>query len=126
MKYGDLHEKTLTFLNDDHQPRARYFYYRVILAMNRLCHAPPKTSVQTMGIPDDTIRELTRAWGSEGSYIRENVIRGFIEEMSHELPEDVERDVLSKASEGIVAGEGEKLTASVESMDLESDSERDS
>lgn len=51
---------------------------------------------------DVTMLELSRVWSSHGSYIRENVIRGFIEQLPvgwHEILEDVKEQILSHSTE---------------------------
>ncbi|KAK2795538.1 hypothetical protein FQN50_009722 [Emmonsiellopsis sp. PD_5] len=124
--FGDLHGMKLVFRNDNQpRPRARYFYFHYLVALIKLSRAGANSGVDKFDLPEASMPALTRAWGSEGSYIRENVIRGFVEELGDEIPEEAGRRILQNSSEGIAPDEPERLGKAVEDTDLDSDDEEE-
>lgn len=69
--------------------------------------------------------ELSRAWGSEGSYLRENVILGFIERLGDSVGDDGAELIRSHSGGGITPNEAESLGSSVANLDLDSENEDD-
>lgn len=117
--FEEMDGQRLIFRSDA-QPRARYLYFHFLCAMIRRSREPAKTGNHMHSNPPDvTMPELSRAWGSRGSYMRENIIWGFIEQLGHEIPEDAKERILSHSSEGIAEDEVDKGTEAIRDMELE-------
>lgn len=123
--FGEINGKKLVFTTDD-QPRARYLYFHYLCAMLRRSRLKQNKGQPMHTSPDVTMPELSRVWGSEGSYLRENIIQGFIEALAHEIPDDAVQRIRSHTSEGIASDEGERWVDALEYMELETDDEYDS
>ncbi|KAK2749743.1 hypothetical protein FQN55_002979 [Onygenales sp. PD_40] len=123
--YGELHGRKLVF-RDHNQPRARYFYFHYLVTIFRLYREGLKTGLQRFKLSEAGLAELIEAWdGYEGSYVRENVIRAFAEELGDKIPQEVRRRLLRNSLEGIAPDEPERLARSLERMELESDEEEE-
>ncbi|KAK2836090.1 hypothetical protein FQN49_006697, partial [Arthroderma sp. PD_2] len=78
--YSLFHHRKLIFPND-FRPRARYLYFHYLVTMIMKLQARKNAGVVRSELPDSQWPELTRVWASHGEYLRDNMIRGFIEEM---------------------------------------------
>ncbi|KAF3491559.1 uncharacterized protein GIQ15_01076 [Arthroderma uncinatum] len=121
--FGDLHNKQLIFATDA-RPRARYFYFHFLLAMVTSHRALKSTGVIKSELPDMIMLELTRAWGKDGRYLTDNIVRGFIETAGNELPGELRKNI---SSQGFMPSEPEDevsdICEAVRAMDLRSDDE---
>ncbi|EFR02257.1 hypothetical protein MGYG_05258 [Nannizzia gypsea CBS 118893] len=124
MTFGELHQKKLIFATDA-RPRARYLYFHFILAMISHYRSGKSTGVIKDELPDSMIPSLTRAWGSEGSYLADNVIHGFIEKVGHELPAELEENMRRQGFRGSFDSEAEveEICEAAKGIDLRSDEE---
>lgn len=123
-RFKDIHGTKLVFRNDA-QPRARYFYFHYLCAM---LHYSQKMKEKGQTMNDNAaaeMPELSRAWGSEGSYLRENVILGFIERLGDSVGDDGAELIRSHSGGGITPNEAESLGSSVANLDLDSENEDD-
>lgn len=116
VKFSELHERRLVFQSSA-QPRARYLYFHFLCAM--LHHS------RTMNVTAADMSELSRAWGSEGSYLRKNVILGFAEQLRHAIPSEAVEEIRRKRSKGIKKDEAEQVATTVEYLDLDSEDGED-
>ncbi|EFE43308.1 hypothetical protein TRV_01977 [Trichophyton verrucosum HKI 0517] len=124
MTFAQLHQKKLIFATDA-RPRARYFYFHFILAMISHYRAHKSVGVVKSELPDSMIPSLTRAWGSEGSYLADNVIHGFIEKVGHEIPAELQKNMQSQGFRGSFDTESEidEIREATKGIDLRSDAE---
>lgn len=122
--FGQLHQRVLNF-RTRYQPRARYLYFHYLMCMIFMSRASQKAGVQKDELSDLTTPELATAWGSEESYLRENMIRGFIEEMGHALPRQVEEEMLRHAKAQVAGDEMDQMAENVSGMALDSEHEDD-
>ncbi|KAK2804871.1 hypothetical protein FQN51_001513 [Onygenales sp. PD_10] len=123
--YGELHGRKLVF-HDHNQPRARYFYFHYLVTIFRLYREGLKTGLRRFKLSEAGLAELIEAWdGYEGSYVRENVVRAFAEELGDRIPQEVRRRLLRNSLDGITPDEAERLARSLERMELESDEEEE-
>ncbi|KAM5441773.1 hypothetical protein MferCBS31731_003033 [Microsporum ferrugineum] len=123
-KYSDIHQQRLIFPNNV-RPRARYLYFHYLCSMIYLFRQDKRTGVVRSDLPDSEIPELTRAWGSHGSYLRDCLISGFIDELGHELPEGLKEDMRSNSFSSQSENELEEVVNSLDDLDLDSDDESD-
>lgn len=120
VKFGDLHEKRVAF-HESAQPRARYLYFHYLCAM---IHRS-RDIRQPNGSAAD-ISELSRAWGSNASYICKNVIAAFVRQLRDAIPAEALKDIRRKrCTEGISENEAEKMVASIENLDFDSEDQKD-
>lgn len=84
MTFKDLHGQRLVFQND-FRPRARYLYFHYLEAMRHRAKIPRMSGQRPSDHPEITMQELTKAWGTSGSYMRDNMILAFIEDLDHDL-----------------------------------------
>ncbi|EZF60320.1 hypothetical protein H112_06808 [Trichophyton rubrum D6] len=118
--FGQLHKKRLIFPTES-RPRTRYLYFRFILAiLSYYCPRKPVDSVNTK-LLDAMIPQLTRAWDSEGSYIVEGVIYGFLEKFAHNIPINLQQNMLSHGFRGFSVTEADDIRNAAQGMDLRSD-----
>ncbi|KAF3490925.1 uncharacterized protein GIQ15_00442 [Arthroderma uncinatum] len=124
MTFGELHQKKLIFATDA-RPRARYLYFHFILAMISHYRTQKSAGVIKDELPDSMIPSLTRAWGSEGSYLTDDVIHGFIEKVGHELPAELQENMRSQCFRGSFDSEAEvdEICEAAQGLDLRSDEE---
>lgn len=106
MTYGDIHEKKLIF-RTDFRPRARYLYFHYLEAIRH--HSKTLRNDQ----PKIDFSELTNAWCRSGSYIRENMIRAFIEDCGNDINDDDKERIREHSSIGIQDDEIEQITKAV-------------
>lgn len=121
-KFKDLHGAKLVFQNDA-QPRARYFYFHYLCAM---LDRSQKTKEKKLTLNDNAVARMSepsRAWGSEGSYLRENVILGFFERLGDSVGDDGAEMIRSHSGGKIAPNEAERLGTSVGNLDLDSEDE---
>lgn len=122
--FGDLHGAKLIFQNDA-QPRARYFYFHYLCAMLNRSEKMKEKRLAMNEQETAGMRELSRAWGSEGSYLRENVILGFIERLGDSVDEEGAEMIRSHSGGSVAPNEVENLGSSIADMDLESDEDEE-
>ncbi|KAK2768405.1 hypothetical protein FQN54_000260 [Arachnomyces sp. PD_36] len=111
--FGEIHGRRLNFRTDA-QPRARYFYFHYLCAMIKLSRQE-----------NASLDEVSRAWVSEGSYLRENVMRAFIDYLGHEITPAQSERMLQHSSEGIAPDEMEQCAKALDDMELDSEGEEE-
>ncbi|EFE32466.1 uncharacterized protein ARB_00651 [Trichophyton benhamiae CBS 112371] len=117
MKFSDLHERKLIFPND-FRPRARYLYFHYLTSMIIHFRAAQKTGIVRSELPDAEWPELTRAWATHGEYLRDNMIYGFMEELGHDLPEDLKQNALTHCAPIRSNSEAEELEEVIDSLGM--------
>lgn len=82
----DLDGRKLTFLTD-FRPRARYLYWTFVNATicTRWDHTDDENNIAVR-----EVQKGTRYWGTQGRYVKENQLLGFVEELGHELQSSLE------------------------------------
>jgi hypothetical protein len=84
---------------DSFRLKARYLYFHYVTAMLRLGRSKKvEKAGMSSHIAEATTPALTKVWGTQGRYLRDNMIRAFIEGIGHDdgLPVDSE-DLVSHA-----------------------------
>jgi hypothetical protein len=121
--FKDLHGRKLRFQpGNNFRPRARYLYFRYILAMLvNFRSRSVKHGTHKLQLPETEMPELSRVWATEGKYLRKNVIRAFIEGIGHELPPEDTQNMLQHADGEITADEIQAARNSMEGLDLGED-----
>lgn len=122
--FADIHDAPLTFPPEATRPRARYFYYHYMMAM--VLHGRKNQTGRAgikEGVADATVPELARVWATQGRYLRDNMIRAFIEELGHSLPE-AEDMLVSYIDDTIPASPG-AVEECLEDLEICSESEED-
>lgn len=88
LRYSDIHNQGLIFPETATRPRARYFYHHYLMAMFLQGRKDKNGRANVkQGVDDATVPELARVWATQGRYLRDNVIRAFIEGLGHALPD---------------------------------------
>jgi hypothetical protein len=126
--FEHLHERRLQFQpGNKFRPRARYLYFRYILAMLVLLRSRnTKHGIHKMLLPEFDMPQLSRVWATRGKYLRKNLIHAFIEGIGHELPPEDSENMLEHAAGEIATNEAEAARNSVEGLDLtQSDGEEE-
>ena len=124
--FSVLHGRKLRFQpGNPFRPRARYLYFRYVLAM--LVHfrsRQVKQGSHNQQLPETEMPELSRVWATEGKYLRKNLILAFIEGIGHGLSAEDTESILRHSSEDVAANEADEAKKSMEGLDLaESDDE---
>lgn len=120
MTFGQLHRRKLIFPTES-RPRAKYLYFHFMLAM--LSYYCPQ---EFMGdVNTELLDQLTIAWGSEGNYMVDGVIHGFLEKFGHNIPINLQQNMLSHAFRGFSETEADDIRKAAHGMDLRSDTEED-
>src|SRR5437773_12165895 len=86
--FEKLHQSKLRFPDKtDFRHRARYLYFQFIMAMLRIGRSGEKgrTTVAKQ-MAGATNPSLTKVWATGGRYLRDNMIRAFIEGIGHDWP----------------------------------------
>lgn len=122
--YAQLHNRKLSFRTES-RPRARYFYFHFLISMIIRSRTKGNRGILPHEPPEYTTPSLSRAWGSEGSFLRENVIRGFIEELGHEIPPSTKHEMLGHSNQGIAEDEIQRMNKNIKAMNLESEESED-
>ncbi|EFR04067.1 hypothetical protein MGYG_07073 [Nannizzia gypsea CBS 118893] len=117
MKFSDLHERKLIFPND-FRPLARYLYFHYLISMIIHFRTAKKTGIVRSELPDAEWPELTRAWATHGEYLRDNMIYGFMEELGHDLPEDLKQNALAHCAPIRSNSEAEELDEVIDSLGM--------
>ena len=122
---ADLHNLKLVFQpGNPFRPRARYLYFHYVMAMLKIGRSSQKEKAgHSSHMAEVTTPALTKVWGTQGRYLRDNMIRAFIEGIGHDdgLPVDPD-DMMSHALEPIP----NEVTSMIETsrfVDLESEDE---
>ncbi|KAK2765618.1 hypothetical protein FQN54_008472 [Arachnomyces sp. PD_36] len=123
--FGDLHGAKLVFQNDAQQPRARYFYFHYLCAMLKRSERMKEKGLSMNDLETAGMPQLSRVWASEGSYLRDNVILGFIERLGDSLGKEGEEMIRSHSCGSVPPDETENLISSIAGMELESDEDGD-
>ncbi|PGH09185.1 hypothetical protein AJ79_05714 [Helicocarpus griseus UAMH5409] len=111
MTFSELREKKLAFQTPS-RPRAHH-------GPSMSCYGEYRHSEGET--PDDTMAELTKAWGTRSGYLCDNVIRGFVEELGNEIPEDAKEEMLNHSSEEGI--EADELANTLEDLDVDNEDE---
>ncbi|EGE09592.1 hypothetical protein TEQG_08531 [Trichophyton equinum CBS 127.97] len=120
MTFGQLHKRKLIFPTES-RPRAKYLYFHFILEM--LSYYCPQEFMG--GVNTELLDQLTMAWGSEGNYMVDGVIHGFLEKFGHNIPINLQQNMLSHAFRGFSETEADDIRKAAHGMDLRSDTEED-
>ncbi|EGE00852.1 hypothetical protein TESG_08110 [Trichophyton tonsurans CBS 112818] len=120
MTFGQLHKRKLIFPTES-RPRAKYLYFHFILEM--LSYYCPQEFMG--GVNTELLDQLTMAWGSEGNYMVDGVIHGFLEKFGHNIPINFQQNMLSHAFRGFSKTEADDIRKATHGMDLRSDTEED-
>lgn len=100
--WNSINNQRLDFKGKTFRPRARYIYWTYLEGILGLAYSDKKAYTE---VPQ---RELGRPyWGSAGSYIRENQLRGFVEEIGHQYDHLLEGAMAMAVGVGEGEGEGE-------------------
>ncbi|KAF3481143.1 uncharacterized protein GIQ15_03902 [Arthroderma uncinatum] len=94
MTFSELHEQKLIFPNN-FRPRARYLYFHYLTSMIIHFRAAKRAGVVRSELPDSEWPELTKAWATHGEYLRDSMIYNFIQEMGHDLPEELKENAMA-------------------------------
>ncbi len=124
--FADLHNSKLVFQpGRDARPRARYFYFHYLLAMLRIGRKGEEEKAMLRNqIAEATGPTVGRLWASDEKYLRENMIRAFIEGMAHDWPDLDRADLLAHAEKDRESDFPEMVRSLVEA-EVESDDEDD-
>lgn len=124
--FGDLHQKRLEFQpGNSFRPRARYFYFQYVMAMLKIGRSKTAEKAGISGhMSELTTPALTKVWATQGRYLRENMIRAFIEGIGHDAP-DVDEEMMKHAKENPSDGDMElkDMVETAKSLDVESEEE---
>ncbi len=123
--FADLHQTKLEFQpGNSFRPRARYLYFHYVTAMLRLGRSKKAEKAgMSSHIAEATTPALTKFWGTQGKYLRDNMIMAFIEGIGHDdgLPVDLE-DLRSHAMKRM-PNETTQMIKTAEQLNVESDDE---
>ena len=122
--FADLHGRQLIFEpNHPFRPRARFLYFHYVIAMLRLGRGQKaeKAGVSRY-VPELTAQAVSKVWTTQGRYLRENMIRAFIEGIGHEDTTDVSNEMLSHAMADL-PNETARMIETAQQMKVESDEE---
>ncbi|KAF4333440.1 hypothetical protein FBEOM_12755 [Fusarium beomiforme] len=112
----DLDGRSLEFITN-FRPRARYIWWTYLNAILR--NAWTRSS-KDGNMEHMEVRKCTRYWGSRGSYVKQNQILGFVEELGHEVESILEFDKEEVADEPRLEALGALVgNAMVESQEVE-------
>ena len=78
---ADLNGRPLKFLND-FRPRARYVWWTF---MNAILQASWRQNFDENNVLFREVAKATRYWGSPGSYVKKNMLRGFVDELGQDI-----------------------------------------
>ncbi|KAM5432697.1 hypothetical protein MferCBS31731_007411 [Microsporum ferrugineum] len=125
MKFSELHGRKLVFPTG-FRPRAGYLYFHYLMSMIVLFRSAKKTGEVRSKFPDTDWPELTKAWATHGSYLRDDMIRSFIKEVGRDLPEELKENALAHCVSLRSDDEVEEVVESLRNMGMESESEGES
>ena len=99
--FANLHERKLIFQpGNDFRPRARYLYFHYVMAMLKLGRRNKDGRAQISAhMSELTTPVLTKVWATQGRYLRQNMIRAFIEGIAHDSPEADSEMLMEHAKE---------------------------
>jgi hypothetical protein len=127
----ELDGRKLIFLND-FRPRARYLYYLYCVQILKQAWTQSSPTPGVKMPPKGEILKDTIGkgfWGTRGSYMAENMLRGFVDELGHEFEFLMEGAMESAANEsdpiGLLAGAVDIEAAAPTSIDEEDDDDED-
>jgi hypothetical protein len=123
--FGDLHHRVLKFQpGNNYRPRARFFYFHYVMTMLKIGRSK---EVEKQGIsayvPEATTTSLSKVWATQGRYLRENMIRAFIEGIGHEDPGDFDPTELLNHAKKDLPNEHEIMIENARLLDVESEAE---
>ncbi|KAK2762160.1 hypothetical protein FQN54_001168 [Arachnomyces sp. PD_36] len=126
LTFADIHGRKLSFRNNA-QPRARYFYFHYLCAMLYYSETLGKQGKSLNDLVTADMPGLSRAWGSEGSYMADNVIRDFIERLGDGIPSHLVRSMTENSFDGDFnpANEAINLRRDLEDLSIESENEEE-
>ncbi|KAK2753575.1 hypothetical protein FQN54_007352 [Arachnomyces sp. PD_36] len=122
--YNEMDGMKLVFQNSA-RPRARYFYSHYLCAMLHHCRKMKGNGLTMDGNAAAKISELDKAWGFKGSYLRKDVMLGFMDRLRDSVGDGGVEMIRCHSPEGIVPNEAEDLGAGVAHLDLDGDGEKD-
>lgn len=124
MRFSDIHNMELKFPPNATLPRARYFYFHYMMAMLIQGRKDQKSRACVKdGLEEASTPELARVWATKGRYLREHMIRGFIEGLGHAVP-DAEQTLVSYIDDTIPESP-EALLECMDDIDLMSETSED-
>ena len=129
--FAQLHNTQLVFLDGrDIRPRARFFYFNYILAMLKISRRPAKERAGiSKHMAEFTGPKLTKVWATGGGYMRDNMIRAFVEGIGHDNPSGPGSQVTLDPSDLLehaqpdLSDEAEALVRSIQATEIDSDDE---
>ena len=94
-KYGDL--KTLAQLDGRQltfrthfRPRARYVWWTF---MNAVIQTAWRQKQNEKNVLRQEVAKATRYWGTRGRYVKKNMLRGFVDELGHDIESILENSI---------------------------------
>lgn len=122
--FADLHQRKLIFEpTHSSRPRARYLYFHYVMAMLRLGRGKQAAKAGvTSHMPELTSPALSTVWATQGRYLRESMIRAFIEGIGHE-DTDAEIDEMLSHAMSDLPNETTRMVETAKQMKVESDEE---
>ncbi|MCJ1426394.1 hypothetical protein MMC29_004297, partial [Sticta canariensis] len=121
-----LHRKLIFEPAHSFRPRARYLCFHYVMAMLRVGRGKQAAKAGvTSHMPELTSPALSTVWATQGRYLRESMIRAFIEGIGHEDTDAETDEILSHAMNDL-PNETARMVETAKQMKVESDEEGDS
>lgn len=108
---AELHNRPLKFIND-HRPHARYMWWAFL---NSIQQFSMRQTRDKEGVRKEVLNS-TRYWGTQGRYIHENILLGFVEELGQAIDPETASIIMGNAKEGDGSVEKEADPAAVTIM----------